>query len=126
MVDAYPQFGAADYSGFTTEEEVARIPARSLPLIDAPKARPAPETRPALALAHAHAPSVSDAVCQLFKSRPTNAIDWLIIFVIIIAIACFLERAPLLFSRVMESSTVRSGARASRENFCHTCGGVVC
>jgi hypothetical protein len=143
MTLAYPQFGNTDYGGFTTDEEIARRfadrtfrsapDARSSPLIgapigntsvgDAPPSLAIPPTMPP-ASGGGEIPSVSDTVAQLFRSKPVTAVDWILIFIIIIAVACFFERACEYFER----SGGVTGSRAHHHmggNFCSTCGGTV-
>lgn len=150
MSSEYPQFGNPDYSGFTTDEEIARryvaTDARGSPTIGArmympTAAMPPPLVHPvcgaataaeqeagAAASAAQHAASaamsapksVSEAVMEIFRSRPISAFDWIIIFILIIAAICFIQYAGDLINSIFRTQRHYSGS-----NFCATCGGTV-
>jgi hypothetical protein len=145
MGDSYPQFGASDYGGFTTEEEIARRMATMTSMRGSPAigvraeetrepSAPAPaEPVAATARQESRSPagrSVTDALYQLCRSRPESVVDWVIIFIIVIAIVCFFEYAPDIFARVIYGSGMhmRGGGHTravDHSNFCAECGGVM-
>lgn len=149
----YPQFGNPDYSGFTTDEELARryiaTEARGSPTIGARMYMPTAAMPPPLAgpvcgqpppningaeqmpasapmpVSEERPKSVSEAVMEIFRSRPLSALDWIIIFILIIAAICFFQYANDLVSTLFR--TKRPGAMGGiiGGNFCATCGGTV-
>jgi hypothetical protein len=128
-----PQFGNQDYSGFTTEEELARrsilTDARGSPAVGVqmsiPPMSPDAPISPALvagrkidgAMARMGPATTTQAIMQVFKSKPVTVLDWVIIFIIIVASVCFLEYMRDLWA---PSSGHRHGG-----NFCETCGGTI-
>lgn len=158
MTDQYLQFGAPDYGGFTTEEEIARRMAmtpgslgspaigariearraRARPqeyLTDSPTASPAispspqpsqddiPNTRAPELARKVSAPtrSVASALRDLCASRPESLIDWIIIFIIIVALVCMFENAPDVISRVFRGSAMTR----AQDGYCAECRGVI-
>ncbi|MFA5767750.1 MAG: hypothetical protein WC919_07580 [Candidatus Paceibacterota bacterium] len=65
--------------------------------------------------------SVVSAFKNLCASRPESLIDWIIIFIIIVALVCMFENAPDMISRVFRGSAI---GRA-KGGWCAECGGVV-
>jgi hypothetical protein len=63
--------------------------------------------------------SVSEAVMDIFRSRPLSAFDWIIIFILIIAAICFFQYAGDLINSLFRTHHHEGG------NFCTTCGGTV-
>jgi hypothetical protein len=135
MSFAYPQFGNPDYSGFTTEEEFARrafMPsARQSPVIGAqmqidepiaPVYAASPTVAPVIATtttpvdAPTKSASTSDAVAQIFRSKPVSAFDWILLYIIIVAAICFIEYAR---------DFLRGYSHVGGSNFCSACGGTV-
>jgi hypothetical protein len=62
--------------------------------------------------------SVSQAVRQIFYSRPITAFDWIIIFILILALISFFEYAHDIIGG-MHARSYHGG------NFCTECGGTV-
>lgn len=162
MSFTYPQFGNPDYSGFTTEEELARryiaTSPRGSPTIGAQmyvqppmpegtqssgrderdvaeRAPGAPNSDPARNTAGSRIDTdnqtmtVSDAVMQIFRSRPVSAFDWILVFVLIIAVICFFEYSGDLLDNFRHSPHGRGASHLPFPvvggNFCATCGGTV-
>lgn len=147
MSFTYPQFGNPDYSGFTTEEELARRYIATSPrnsqlsgaqmymppggsmagnrgdVLPDMNPQPAEVAAPVLAggvqKSASTIPTITESVMQIFHSRPVTTLDWVIIFILIIAAICFCEYAHDLLSHSFGRSSARAGG-----NFCETCGGT--
>lgn len=140
-----PQFGGPDYSGFTTDEELARrrliTSERGSPLIGAmtkdvyesdelqpsvPQLMAGPldmragarvEEPPApMGTASAPPMTVSAALKQLLQSKPTSAFDWIVIIILITVFLCFFQYGSVFLDEMFGSPHNTSRRRHHRRD----------